>query len=155
MPVTFSSTHRSGGDYALAESPDPERFSDVIGPMLAGAQARGVADTLELLGVGAALIDATGRVLHMGGRGRRVSGGWLRNVEDHLVADELADNRALQTFIGAAIAEPSEVAPEVRLEQRRGGTALLIRALRFPSSNEKIQLLRAILVFEEVRSIDG
>ncbi len=153
MPGTFTPTHPSGEDHALPGSPDRESFSDLIGPMLAGAQARGVADTLELLGIGAALIDATGRVLHMGGRGRRVSGGWLRTVEHHLVADQPADNRALQTLIGTAIAEASETAAEVRLGQGQGGVALEIRALRFPVSNDRDQLLRAILVFEKVATV--
>ena len=148
MPLPVTPTHRTGGDYALLGSPDQESFSDLIGPMLAGAQARGVADTLELLGIGAALIDATGRVLHMGGRGRRVAGGWLRVVEDHLVADRAVDNRALQTLVGAAIDGSSEVVAKVRLGQ--GGAALEIRALRFPVSSAKDQLLRAVLVFEPI-----
>ena len=153
MPVPYSPTYRNGGDYALHEAPDQESFSDLIGPMLAGAQARGVADTLELLGIGAALIDATGRVLHMGGRGRRVSGGWLRIVEDHLVADEPSDNRALQTLIGAAIAETTDVAAKVSLRRGQGSGALEIRALRFPGSNAGNQLLRAVLVFEDVQAV--
>ena len=106
-----------------------------------------VADTLELLGIGAALIDATGRVLHMGGRGRRLSSGWLRTVEDHLVADEPADNRALQTLIGAAIDDGSDCVSKVRLGQ--GSAVLEIQALRFPAAQGGQQLLRAILVFEE------
>ena len=150
MPVTFTPFHRTESDIAVPGSPDRESFAELIGPMLAGAQARGVADTLELIGVGAALIDATGRVLHMGGRGRRASAGWLRVVEDHLVAEEPDDNRALQTLIGAAIAEPAETTARVRLGQEQRGAALEIRALRFPASNGRDQLLRAILVFEEV-----
>ena len=150
MPAPITSADQSGGDYTLAGSVDQESFSDVIRPMLAGAQARGVADTLELLGIGAALIDATGRVLHMGGRGRRVSAGWLRLAEDHLVADRPGDNLALQALVGAAIDGASggdDV--RVRLEPQRGGASLQIRALRFPTSNGLNQLLRAILVFEE------
>ena len=151
MPAPFTSTHYSGGDYALAGSPDEDSFSDLIRPMLAGAQARGVADTFELLGIGAALIDATGRVLHMGGRGRRVSGGWLRIVEDHLVADRPGDNKLLQTLIGAAIDETSDVGAKVSLDRGQGSAALEIRALRFPISGMN-QLLRAVLVFEEIAS---
>ena len=150
MPVTFTPFHRTESDIAVAGSPDRESFADLIGPMLAGAQARGVADALELLGIGAALIDATGRVLHMGGRGRRASARWLRLVEDHLVAEEPEDNRALQTLIGATIAEPAETTTRVRLRQEQGEAALDIRALPFPVSNGRDQLLRAVLVFEEV-----
>ncbi len=153
MPVTFTPFHQTENDFALPGSQDQESFADLIGPMLAGAQARGVADTLELLGIGAALIDATGRVLHMGGRGRRTSGRWLRMVEDHLVADEPGDNRALQTLIGAAIAEPSNMVAKVRLGREQGGAALEIRALRFPVSNGRDQLLRAVLIFEDVSSV--
>ena len=142
MPVTFTPFDRAESDIAVAGSPDQESFADVIRPMLAGAQARGVADTLELLGIGAALIDATGRVLHMGGRGRRVSAGWLRMVEDHLVAEEPEDNRALQTLIGdgdrrtrgscrsgetragAWRSSPRNPGPAVSCFQRQGSTAL-------------------------------
>ena len=150
MPATFTPFDRAESDLAIPGSADQESFADVIRPMLAGAQARGVADTLELLGIGAALIDATGPVLPMGGRGRRVSAGWLRIVEDHLVAEEPEDSRALQTLIGEAIAEPAHPAARVRLGQKQGGAALDIRALRFPLFNGRDQLLRAVLVFEPV-----
>ena len=149
MPVPFPFTHRSGADFALSGSPDEEGCSDLIGPMLAGAQARGVADTFELLGIGAALIDATGKVLHMGVCGRNIVVGWLRVVEDHLVADRPSDNKALQTLIGAAIDGSSEDAVPVRLEGRETGI-LKIRALRMPRSHSVNQLLRAVLVFEEL-----
>ena len=150
MPVPFTPAFSNQADIALAGSPDQESFADLIGPMLAGAQARGVADTLELLGIGAALIDATGRVLHMGGRGRRISSGWLRSVEDHLVANEPEDNRSLQVLIGAAIDGSSDSETKVSLGQRLGGVSLEIKALRFPSTKGSQQLLRAILVFEEL-----
>ena len=150
MPAHFTSALRSGGDYALPGSLDQESFSDLIGPMLAGAQARGVADAFELLGIGAALIDATGRVLHMGGRGRRVSAGWLRVVEDHLVADRSEDNQALQSLIGAAIDASSDNPKRVKLDRGQGVSALAIRALPFPKSNGTDQLLRAVLVFEDI-----
>ncbi len=150
MPVPFTPTLDDQQDFALSGSSDQESFADLIEPMLAGAQARGVADTLELLGIGAALIDATGRVLHMGGRGRRVSSGWLRTVEDHLVAEESEDNRSLQNLIGAAIDGASAVETKVRLGQGHGRATLEIRALRFPLAKGSKQLLRAILVFEEL-----
>ena len=75
-----------------------------VGPLLAGARADGIAEGLEMLGVGALLIDATGRVVRVGSRGQRLMEGWLRIVAGHLVAGRADDDKALAGLIGAALA---------------------------------------------------
>ena len=150
MPVSSTSFPLSPGELTSPSSMDAEGFSELLGPMLAGAQARGVADAFELLGIGAALIDPVGRVLHMSSLGRRAAAGWLRVIEDHLVADRTEDNSSLQQLIGAAIGETSREPLQVRLHQSQGNATLAIRALRFPRPDGPDQLLHAVLVFEDV-----
>ena len=121
----------------------------MLRPVLAGARARGVADGLELLGGGAVLIDDTGRVLHIGGRGRRLIAGWLRVVEDHLVAEHAGDDRLLSDLIGGAIA--GRPAPGgIRLGQVAAGPVLALRALPFHSDEGVAQRLHAVIVIDEV-----
>lgn len=117
-------------------------------PLFAGARARGVADGLELIGVGAVLIDATGRVLHAGGRAHRIMSGWLRVVEDHLVAVRPGDDRAIAGLIGSAIAgrpTPSGI----RLGGLAGEPSLQLRALMFPGDGDLAQRLHAVILVDE------
>ena len=131
-PETDGPLFAAGGD---------EDFGDILKPVMAGARARGVADGLEMLGAGAVLLDASGRVLHVGGRGRRLMAGWLRVVGDHLVAERPGDNRAVEDLVGGAI---RGVGAELRLD-----AALVVRALPFATDEGPAQRLHAVLVLEE------
>ena len=106
-----------------------------------------MADGLELLGVGAVLIDDTGRVLHIGGRGRRLIAGWLRIVEDQLVADQAGDERS--DLIGGAIAGRPAPAGHP-LGQVAAGPILSLRALPFHSDEGVAQRLHAVIVIDDV-----
>ena len=120
----------------------------VLKPILAGARARGVADGLELIGVGAVLIDATGRVLHAGGRALRMMAGWLRVVEDHLVPERPGDDRVIADLVGSAIAGRPTPAG-VRLGGLGGEPLLQLRALMVPGDGDPSQRLHAVIVLDE------
>ena len=123
-------------------------FRAMLAPIMAGARARGVADGLELLGVGAVLIDATGCVLHAGERGRRMMAGWLRVVERHLVAERPGDDHGIAELLGSAIAgRPTPGG--LRLGGLGGEPSLTVRALVFPSDEGSAQRLHAVLVLDE------
>ncbi len=129
---------------------DAEDVSSVLKPIMAGARARGVADGLELLGIGAVLIDATGQVLHIGERGRRMLRGWARLVNHHLVTERACDNARVQDLIGSVVGSARHD-PEVRIELagRKGAPGITVRALRFETEEGPAQRLHAVLVIEE------
>lgn len=126
---------------------DAEDFTSVLKPIIAGARARGVADGVEMLGVGAVLIDATGQVLHIGGRGRRMLGGWASLVNDHLVAERADDNGCVQDLIGSVVGSARHD-PEARVRVA-GMPGVTIRALRFETDEGTAQRLHAVLLIEE------
>ena len=131
---------------------DLDSLSDVLGPLVAGARARGVADACELLGIAAVLVDGTGRVLHAGGRAHRALSPMVRIVEDHLVGADSRCNDALQHLVARAIDASASASESDEIAIRSDGVAceIRIRALRFPSGiGNNRQLLKAILVISE------
>lgn len=119
-----------------------------LGPLLAGARAGGLVDGLEMLGVGAVLIDATGRVLHAGPRGLRLMAGWLRIVAEHLVAERPGDDRAVAALIGAALAgRPSPSG--IRLRTGVEDPVLTLRAVMVPQRGDAGPGPRAAIVLDE------
>ena len=134
-------------------SGDHEGFESgtFLKPIIAGARARGVADGFEMMGVGAVLIDPTGRVLHAGGRARRMIGGFARIVGDHLIAERTVDTAAFETLIEQAVGTgPHDAEARVVLADMAGLLRLSLRAIRFASGADEAQCLRAVLVLEEV-----
>ena len=71
MVQTASRHHDVVIDYEAEVLADPDEFGMVLGPVLAGARARGVADAFELMDIAAVLVDGAGSVLHAGGRAER------------------------------------------------------------------------------------
>ena len=119
-----------------------------LGSVLAEAHARGIVDGLEMLGVGAVLVDATGRVLHVGPRGLRLMAGWLRIVADHLVAERAAHDRAVAELIGAAVvARPSPSG--IRLRTAVDEPVLTLRAVMVPRQGGSGPGPRAAIVLDE------
>ncbi len=150
MPLPVFPDVRQCADLQSFGLEDAEDFSSVLKPIMAGARARGVADGLELLGVGAVLIDATGQVLHVGARGRRMLGGWARLVNDHLVAERACDNTCVQDLIGSVVGSARhDPEARIRLAGRKGGPGMTVRALRFETDEGPAQRLHAVLVIEE------
>lgn len=132
---------------------DLDSLSDVLGPLVAGARARGVADACELLGIAAVLIDGTGRVLHAGGRAHRALSPMVKIVEEHLVGADSQSNDALQHLVAQAIdvAATASGSDEIAIRSEGGLCEIRIRALRFPSGiGNGRQLLKAILIVSEV-----
>ena len=152
MPLPRAALLSVDRDRPFSSADEAVDAGALLKPIIAGARARGVADGLELLGVGAVLIDDTGRVLHAGGRVRRMLGGYARIVGDHLVAERPADNSAFEALIGSAIgAGRHDPEARVTLEAGGGRGALSMRALRFASDEGEAQRLRVVLVLEESR----
>lgn len=127
-----------------------EAWVEVLGPLLAGARARGVADALDLVGMSAILLDATGCVLHASGRAVRAIGPLMRIVEDHLVGHDAATNDALQDLIAGAV-ERGGSRQTARFCDSEGRVRLFVRALDFPAGlADQPQLLCSVLIVNEI-----
>lgn len=148
MPFPASLNTRDAGDRHDPFSWPSEDFAAVLAPVIAGARARGVADAMDLLGLGAVLIDRTGKVLHVSASGKRVMGGWMRIVEGHLVAERPVDNLAIQALVEASIGAERSVS-EVGLASEDGLRTLAMRTLRLPADEGTAQALQAIIVLTE------
>ncbi len=135
------------GEPAAAAGSDPD-VRTVLGPLLAGARDEGVADGLEMLGVGVVLIDATGRVVRVGRRGQRLLAGWLRIVAGHLVAERTDDEGAVAGLIGAALAvRPSPSG--IRLRMGIDAPVLTLRAILVPHPDGSSGGSHAAIVLDE------
>ena len=120
----------------------------MLGSLLAGARDGGVADGLEMLGVGVVLIDATGRVVRVGRRGQRLMTGWLRIVAGHLVAERTDDDRAVAGLIGGALAgRPSPSG--IRLRTGIDAPVLTLRAVLVPRPDDSRVGAQAAIVLDE------
>jgi hypothetical protein len=120
-------------------------------PLLEGARARGVADACELLGVGAALLDRSGRVLHVTSAGGALLGSALKLVEEHLVAVDSAANHVVERVVGVALSgSPCE-------EVMQGSEmSLRLRAAPMPGAlDDDAQLLKAVLFLTKIESCEA
>ena len=120
----------------------PEGYDEVLAPVIAGAYARGVAETLDMLGLPGLFLDASGEVLFVSRAAAPLLNGPLRLHMRHLVAREAADNRLLATFIVDAVGAGTEGAalrlPHAKFELRR--------LPRTAAATSPDQLVRAVLL---------
>lgn len=127
---------------AAARRPEV-RHSDA-GPLLAGAWARGVADTLDMLGQGAVLLDCSGGVLFASPLALQRLDGAFVLVSGHLVAHDSASNCVLQEMISAALAGTAGEMPFPSASGERRIRALPAKQVQDP----QMQLLKAFLTVE-------
>ena len=131
---------------------DPAGSGSEVGTWLSdgltGAYGRGVADGIEMLGVGALLIDGSGLVLAVGARGSRLMAGWLRIVAGHLVAERSDDGRALAALVATALAgRPSPSG--IRLRAGPGEPVLILRAVAMSRQGDAASGPQAAIILDE------
>ena len=141
---TLAEPRRDGVEHASHDD-----LIGMLGPIMAGARARGVADALELVGIAAVLIDRSGRVLHCGPRAQRALAPLMRVAGQHLLGADGRINDQVGRFLARVVegsgAEP--VAEEIRAED--GSSPTRLRAMRLPANEpEAIQLLHSIVIVE-------
>ena len=121
---------------------------ELLAPIFSGAYVRGIADTLELLGLPGVFLDHDGRVLFANASASRRIGQGLRIGAHHLVADESGDNLLLSRLIAAAIGTAG--ATHDSFSAKLTHPPFVIHALpvgdRLAASG---QLLRAILLIDD------
>jgi hypothetical protein len=142
--------HQGGGEqdrYTTAEQASLDE-RDLLAPLLAGARARGVADTFELLGIPVIFLGRAGEVLHVGATARPYLGEDLEVISGHLVGSTPAANRALQSLVNAVVAG-GEGANSSALLPRHGNEPIRVRAMAFGGADaDEMQLLKVVIAFD-------
>ena len=118
-----------------------------LAALLAGARARGLADTLDMLGVAAVLIDADGAALHVNAKAAAFIGLNLGICAGQLGASTFESHDALQRALELVLRHGGSEAVEITSET--GGAATRLHVLGAPEAAEDAtQLLKAVIVFE-------
>lgn len=110
-------------------------------PIKAGMRARAIADACEKLELGAVLIDATGRVLHVGAMAASMLRDDLRLASGHLVGSSRAINQAVQRAVSIAVG----LSGPDNADAGADSPAVTITGLPYRDSSP-FQLLRGVLV---------
>jgi hypothetical protein len=112
-----------------------------LGPLIAGARARGVADGFAWLGLAAILIDDRGEALHVNSGAVELMGEALFLEGGRLRARDRVADLGLNEAIGDALA--LGVARNVRLDDAQG--EMWVHVAPMPSEpDDHYQLLRAV-----------
>ncbi|HLW92092.1 MAG TPA: hypothetical protein VKS78_12455 [Roseiarcus sp.] len=119
-----------------------------LGPVLAGARARGMADAMTMWGLAAVFLGVDGSVLFANDRALALMGEHLRFAEDRLQASDQASG-ALRSLVDATLDRGGSSS----LVLQRGGDrpALLLRARRTALGDEPFQLVKVVAVIDERR----
>jgi len=130
--------------------PHPERqpvaTPPPLGPMLAGARARGVADGFSWLGLAAILIDDRGEALHVNPGAVELMGDQLYLESGRLRAPDPSADRALAEAIRAAVADGLATSAYVGRKRE-----LLVHVAAMPADpDDPYQLLRAVALLSRV-----
>lgn len=119
------------------EAPDT-----MLAPLLAGAFARGIAETLDALDLAGLFLDRSGEVIFISRAAEPLLRARLRLHMRHLVADGAADNQALGAFIADAVGAGHG---DARL--RLAGAGLDLRRLpRTAGADMAGQMVRAVVL---------
>lgn len=122
------------------EAPD-----EMLAPLLAGAFARGIAETLDLLGLPGLFLDRSGEVIFMSRAAEPLLQGRLSLHMRHLVATGAADNQALGAFLADAVGEGAGSA-----SLRLAGAGVELRRLsRTAGSDLAGQMVRAVVLLAD------
>ena len=139
-PAQAQGTKRLDRNDATVDDP-----SAMIAILEAGARARAVADAFAANGLAAILLDAAGRVLHVGLLAESLFGDSLRLEAQHLVGRDGFANRAIETALNGVLggAESRSIDGPVVVVREDGGLVMTAVAYRETSP---VQLLRAVVL---------
>ncbi len=154
MATQYSTGARSPGFEQTrdADGPSATLSPSTLGPVIAGARARGIADALEMMGEGAILLDFSGTVLHVGPLAKPMLGCALAIMGDHVVALSSRASKPLQELIQASLANAAPFVFEADLLCAQVGMRQRVRILRPPAGGD-FQLLASVLVLEPPRRV--
>ena len=125
----------------------------VIGAIIAGARARGVADAFDLLGEAAILLDFSGAVLQVGARATPLLGCALSVASDHLAPAGPRCAPALQALLEAGLSDAPTARLEADLPCAEAGMRQRVRLYRVDDAGDPRQMLHCVLVLEPPRRV--
>ena len=135
---------RAHAGFAAGQGGEPIYTATMLGPMLAGAQARGISDALDLMDVGAVLMDATGMVLQSNHIAQGILGSGLFVTNRHLIGRDIDTTRALQAMIALALGG-ADRPPPVKIAE--GESIWIAEARPLPGIHaDSSQLLKVIVI---------
>lgn len=139
----------SGGDVLLGQPGQGNLPAQAqMAAVLAGARARGVADTLDLLGIAAILVDADGIALHVNRLAGTFMGAGLGICARQLVAATYDDNARLQQALDWVLANGG--AKSLRLANETSVNGVTVQVLAMPpTADDSFQLLKAVILLEQ------
>ena len=112
----------------------------------AGVRASAVARRCVALGLGAVLLDASGRVLHVGELAPSQFAGALRIEADHLVGRDMTANAAIETLLSPVLGQGSgDRASQPIVITLEADRSLAVAAIAY-DDDQPAQLLRAIVL---------
>ena len=85
-------------------------LDEVLGPVVAGAHAGGVADALHALGLAAVLLDGSGRVLHADAEAERLLAPAIKVSHGCLVGTDQASREWVESVLALVLAPRSGAA---------------------------------------------
>ena len=123
--------------------PEPDAMASPLGPLLAGARARGVADGFAWLGLAAILIDDRGEALHVSPGAVELMSDALYLEAGRLRARDRAADSALAEAVGATLTLGHT--GKVRLSGLKG--EMWVHVAPMPAEDDDpYQLLRAVVL---------
>lgn len=147
MGIAISNNTAAGPAHDCQAISSPRDMSAAdMAPILAGAQARGMADMLEMLGHGAILLDRSANVLFCSDRAREMIAGAVFISGGQLLGRGAAARELLDRVLGAAMSgsRGDEVPFAAQVNESQGFTIQSLAAPAGPGGC--IQLLQAVLV---------
>ena len=116
--------------------------------VLAGARARGVADTLDMLGLAAILIGADGVALHVNTQAAACMGQQLGICSRQLVAATYAVNAQVQLALDNVLAGSGP--QSVHIGSDSASPPVTLHFLALPgASGDSCQMLKAVIILEQ------
>lgn len=146
MAVTLTSDHpASAPDELLARQDASVLPPEILAPIVAGAFARGVVDTFDLLGLPALFLDRNGNVLASGTAAGSFLEFGLQVQAGHLLARDRKDDAAVATFVADALRDPA-----ARSSVHLPACGLSLQALPVPGRTTRAdQLLHVIVAIDD------
>ena len=118
-----------------------------LAAMAAGARARGMADSFDMLGIAAVLFDGEATALHVNRQAAALMGAHLGICARQLIASTLEENARLQRALDAALCGAAVGTVAIA---RGGQPDLMLHILPVPGQDEACQLLKAVVVINDV-----
>ena len=143
--ATKSAAVSAGADSVIAGGAVATSEEQRIAAVAAGARARGMAETLDLLGVPAILLSGDAAALYVNAEAAACMGAHLGICARRLIAATAEDNARLQKAFDAALAGAGATSVTIRRAEQGD---MIVHVMPAPGQNEECQLLKALVLID-------